>query len=204
MGEKAESAKRRKIAHDTSAEADTSLPVVSKSISEQLLKNQSNAQKEKQKKIKEANKLMKREKRKQRVKKEKLNAHKEVAVSSTKKTSPEYAVAYVQQWKEDKDNWKFQKLVQAWILQNLLDDTKISREDFPLVMEYAASVRGAARRRLSDELLAVVEARDRWPSLRAEGQSREQACEALGRAKPSKRAYRRASRLLQSMGDDEE
>ena len=80
---------------------------------------------------------------------------------------------------------------------------QISKADFPLVLEYAVSVRGAARARLGDEMRAVVEARDRWPSLRAEGQTREQVRETIGRDKPSKRAYRRARSLLQSLDDEE-
>ncbi|KAF0288961.1 hypothetical protein FJT64_012708 [Amphibalanus amphitrite] len=114
-------------------------------IPDNMLKKQTDAQKEKQKKIAEANKALKREKRKNR----------------------------------------------------------ISKADFPLVLEYAVSVRGAARGRLADEMRAVVEARDRWPSLRAEGQTREQAREAIGRDKPTKRAYRRARSVLQSLDDDE-
>ena len=80
---------------------------------------------------------------------------------------------------------------------------QISKADFPPVLEYAVSVRGAARRRLMDEMRAVVEARDRWPSLRAEGQTRDQVRQAVGRDKPTKRAYRRARSLLQSLDDEE-
>ncbi|XP_043230864.1 uncharacterized protein C7orf50 homolog [Amphibalanus amphitrite] len=172
-------------------------------IPDNMLKKQSDAQKEKQKKIAEANKALKREKRKNRVKKNKPQKTPDQSPAAVKKTTPEYAISYVTQWKEDKSNWKFQTLVQSWILQNLLDDTKISKADFPLVLEYAVSVRGAARGRLADEMRAVVEARDRWPSLRAEGQTREQAREAIGRDKPTKRAYRRARSVLQSLDDDE-
>ena len=95
-------------------------------ISDKLMKKQNDAQKEKHKKIAEANKAIKREKRKNRVKKNKPLKTVEQRPASIKKTSPEYAISYVQQWKEDKSNWKFQTLVQSWILQNLLDDSKVS------------------------------------------------------------------------------
>ena len=94
-------------------------------ISDNLMKKQNDAQKEKQKKIAEANKAIKREKRKNRAKKNKPLETVEQRHTSIKKTSAEYAISYVQQWKEDKSNWKFQTLVQSWILQNLLDDSKV-------------------------------------------------------------------------------
>ena len=120
-------AKARKT-HSTKAVAsagDAGSLTGAEPISDSMLKKQTDAQKEKQKKIAEANKAIKREKRKNRVKKNK--PPKTSAQSpAVKKTTPEYAISYVTQWKEDKVNWKFQTLVQSWILQNLLDDSKVS------------------------------------------------------------------------------
>lgn len=65
---------------------------------------------------------LKREKRKQRVKKAKPRT---VSAAALSKTSPEYAIEYVKQWKERREQWKFQTLVQAWLLHNLLDHTKV-------------------------------------------------------------------------------
>jgi len=195
---------KHKRALESSEEADPSQQTIPSAVSARLLNRQTEVEKERQKKVSEANKQLKREKRKQRAKKQKPRQEAGDSASSIKKTSPEYALAYAQQWKEDKTNWKFQTLVQSWILQHLLNDTLVSREDFPLFLEYASSVRGGPRRRLVEEMQAVVEARDRWPSLREEGKTKEEVKETVGRDKPSKRAYRRARSLLQSLVDDAE
>lgn len=37
----------------------------------------------------------------------------------------ERAIAFLETWKNDKSNWKFEKLTQTWLLKNMLDGSKV-------------------------------------------------------------------------------
>jgi hypothetical protein len=38
----------------------------------------------------------------------------------------EKCISYLKRWHEDKQNWKFEKLRQIWLFQNMLDPSKVS------------------------------------------------------------------------------
>merc|ERR1712098_35068 len=55
------------------------------------------------------------------------------------------AIQYLQQWNSDRENWKFEKCRQIWLLHNAYEKTKISEELFPVLLKYIASIKGGMR-----------------------------------------------------------
>lgn len=52
------------------------------------------------------------------------------------------------QWKHAQNEWKFEKLRQIWLMDNLLDETCIPEDIFPTVLEYFEGCKGMAREQL--------------------------------------------------------
>lgn len=55
---------------------------------------------------------------------------------------------YVSKWKHAQNEWKFEKLRQIWLMDNLLDETCIPEDIFPTVLEYFEGCKGMAREQL--------------------------------------------------------
>jgi len=55
------------------------------------------------------------------------------------------AVRYLTSWAEDRQNWKFEKCRQIWLVQNCYDPMKIPDAIFPTLVEYMNSIRGKMR-----------------------------------------------------------
>jgi hypothetical protein len=55
------------------------------------------------------------------------------------------ALEFLQKWKQNRSEWKFEKLKQSWLLHNCLDPQVLPDASFPLLLEYMASVKGQAR-----------------------------------------------------------
>lgn len=56
--------------------------------------------------------------------------------------------------------WKFNKVLQAWALDNCLKKDKIPLELFKQLLLYIATVRGGARERLRADMIAVIQEKD--------------------------------------------
>lgn len=90
-------------------------------------------------------------------KKEKKPPKRQKLPKSERKPPPEKdQLAYLKQFSEDKDNWKFSKQKQNWLLKNI--------EHIPSVYEsalkqYIDSIQGGARSRVESQLREVV---DKW------------------------------------------
>ncbi|CAL8264158.1 unnamed protein product [Arctogadus glacialis] len=55
------------------------------------------------------------------------------------------ALDYLTCWNEDRAAWKFQKLRQTWLLQQIYDAEKVPDESFPMLLLYIEALRGSAR-----------------------------------------------------------
>merc|ERR1712106_214255 len=75
--------------------------------------------------------------------KSKKNPEAEESVHETKGMSK--ALAYLKTWDEDRDNWKFEKCRQIWLLHNMYDSSKVADKLFPSLLRYIGSIRGAMR-----------------------------------------------------------
>ncbi|XP_073687272.1 protein cholesin [Garra rufa] len=74
------------------------------------------------------------------------------------------ALEYLACWSEKREEWKFVKRKQTWLLQHMYDTTKVTDDDFKMLLAYIESIRGLAR----DTTLQKAEAIVRW-----EGQEEE-------------------------------
>ena len=71
-----------------------------------------------------------------------------------------YIEQYLTQWKNDKDNWKFSKVLQSWALMNCLSSEFINKNLFHDLIPYLASVMGVARDRLLERCDSILAAHD--------------------------------------------
>merc|ERR1719219_1132128 len=55
------------------------------------------------------------------------------------------ALQYLQTWAADRENWKFEKCRQIWLLHNAYEKTKVSDEIFPTLLDYIQSIKGGMR-----------------------------------------------------------
>ncbi|ENN80963.1 uncharacterized protein C7orf50 homolog [Dendroctonus ponderosae] len=64
---------------------------------------------------------------------------------------------YLSKWKHSKTEWKFEKLKQIWLQQNLLDLQKIPNEFWETVVEYFSSSKGMSRKSVLDQAIKFIE-----------------------------------------------
>eukprot|EP01134_Creolimax_fragrantissima_P006904 CFRG6904T1 len=105
----------------------------------------------------EERKAAKRIKRQMRAPKEKEHKPDKTATKESNKDTSENAeeavtispnaaaLAFLDTWKNDKDNWKYQKVRNTYILKNMYDPYKIPKESFKIVLEYLDGLKGKAR-----------------------------------------------------------
>ncbi|GBG31720.1 Hypothetical Protein FCC1311_079452 [Hondaea fermentalgiana] len=67
------------------------------------------------------------------------------------------AEAYLLQWKNHRDAWKFSKVQQIWILQHLLDRKAVGKSLFQTaVLDYLKSIQGQALQRARADAAKIV------------------------------------------------
>lgn len=93
---------------------------------------------------------------KRRIKKEKAEQREAEKRQATKVEATQRALTYVKKWKYSRSEWKFEKIRQIWLMDNLLDDTLIPDEVFPIVLEYFEGCKGMAREQLLKKGMDVV------------------------------------------------
>ncbi|XP_017762884.1 PREDICTED: uncharacterized protein C7orf50 homolog [Eufriesea mexicana] len=91
---------------------------------------------------------------------------------------------YVSKWKHARTEWKFEKLRQIWLIDNLLDETSIPDDIFPTVLEYFEGCKGMAREQLLKKGMDVIRKVE-------ENEENKNEVESI--------AYQRARRLLQAL-----
>ncbi|XP_015187156.1 PREDICTED: uncharacterized protein C7orf50 homolog [Polistes dominula] len=93
---------------------------------------------------------------KRKIKKEKAEQREAEKRQATKAEATQKALTYVKKWKYSRSEWKFEKIRQIWLMDNLLDDTLIPDEVFPTVLEYFEGCKGMAREQLLKKGMDVV------------------------------------------------
>ncbi|KAK9302218.1 hypothetical protein QLX08_005669 [Tetragonisca angustula] len=91
---------------------------------------------------------------------------------------------YVSKWKHARSQWKFEKLRQIWLIDNLLDETSIPNDIFPTVLEYFEGCKGMAREQLLKKGMDIIRKVE-------ENEENKDEIESI--------AYQRARELLQAL-----
>ncbi|XP_022910322.1 cholesin [Onthophagus taurus] len=64
---------------------------------------------------------------------------------------------YLSQWKHSKDTWKFEKLKQVWIQQNMFNQVKIPDEAWEIVVDYFNNSKGKIKSTVIAGALKIIE-----------------------------------------------
>ncbi|XP_023013086.2 uncharacterized protein [Leptinotarsa decemlineata] len=89
-----------------------------------------------------------------KLKHEKLLAEKKLKAEVA---TQESVLNYLSKWKHCRQEWKFEKLKQIWLSQNMLDCSKIPNEFWETVVEYFTSSKGFIRKLVLRDALKVIE-----------------------------------------------
>ncbi|XP_071650582.1 uncharacterized protein [Temnothorax longispinosus] len=159
--------KKRKRLNDTADDASTSKDISKKDLNEKP--------------------LSKRELKKKKATLAKLEKKKDKEIRAIN-----MAYIYLKKWKHCKNEWKFEKLRQIWLIDNLLSSYSISDEIFPIVLEYFEKCRGSARETLIEKAMELMK--------KAEAEEDEKDKKELMKTTP----YKRARQVLQTLSPSEE
>ncbi|XP_062847898.1 uncharacterized protein C7orf50 homolog [Trichomycterus rosablanca] len=66
------------------------------------------------------------------------------------------ALEYLTCWSKKRDEWKFQKTRQVWLLQHMYDNEKVPDSHFSILLEYIEGLRGVARETTVQKAEALV------------------------------------------------
>ncbi|KAG0202798.1 hypothetical protein BGX28_004779 [Mortierella sp. GBA30] len=114
--------------------------------------DQSNKSNKKDKKRKSDNKDMEKE-----ASKSKKSKHEDdTQLAALDIASP--GLAYLVEWKRSRATWKFQKLRQVWLINNMYDDKQLPSTHWDIFLDYIHDLKGAARTAAIQEAKKIVEA----------------------------------------------
>ncbi|XP_060777154.1 uncharacterized protein C7orf50 homolog isoform X1 [Neoarius graeffei] len=97
-------------------------------------------------------KIRKKEEKKKRKEEEKAKKEEESKSSNAQTQALEYLTC----WSEKRDEWKFQKTRQVWLLQHMYDSEKVSDAHFSVLLSYLEGLRGVARETTVQKAEALV------------------------------------------------
>ncbi|XP_034482142.1 uncharacterized protein C7orf50 homolog isoform X2 [Drosophila innubila] len=97
---------------------------------------------------------------------------------------------YLKKWRDNRQDWKFEKLRQISIQQTAFDDQKLSEDIWEIALEYLASSKGAAKAILTKLAEDVIQELDKQCDQLSEDADRKTIVEST--------RYQRARNLLQS------
>jgi hypothetical protein len=60
------------------------------------------------------------------------------------------------QWKHVKSEWKFEKLKQIWLIDNLLNNKYVPDEHFITILEYFEGCKGSAKKQLVNKAMEII------------------------------------------------
>nr|XP_031833110.1 uncharacterized protein C7orf50 homolog [Nomia melanderi]XP_031833111.1 uncharacterized protein C7orf50 homolog [Nomia melanderi]XP_031833112.1 uncharacterized protein C7orf50 homolog [Nomia melanderi] len=121
---------------------------------------------------------------KRQLKREKAERKENEKKEATRLEAMKKGLNYVSKWKHARSEWKFEKLRQIWLIDNLLDETCIPDEIFPTVLEYFEGCKGMAREQLLKKGMDVIKKIE-------ENEENKDEMETV--------AYQRARQLLQAL-----
>mmetsp|Transcript_20850 Transcript_20850/g.34889 ORF Transcript_20850/g.34889 Transcript_20850/m.34889 type:complete len:220 (-) Transcript_20850:215-874(-) len=117
---------------------------------------------------------------------------------------PKDPAEYLETWKSNKKEWKFNKNLQNWLLTNVYDESKVDKGTFKLMLKYCADMKGAAREWAMADARLVVERADSVAK-QAEDQTEEKRREAAERESDRMKARKKkAVKMLDALSVDEE
>lgn len=67
---------------------------------------------------------------------------------------------YLSQWKHNREEWKFEKLKQVWLQQNMFSSLKMPEELWEILVEYFSGSKGKARDAIVKDALKIIEEED--------------------------------------------
>lgn len=70
---------------------------------------------------------------------------------------------YLSLWKHNRQEWKFEKLRQVWLQQNLYNKAKIPDEFWDVLVQYFSNSKGKARDTIIKDAIKIVEQEDTEP-----------------------------------------
>lgn len=73
----------------------------------------------------------------------------------------ENVLNYLSKWKHARNDWKFEKLKQIWLSDNVFDSSKIPDEFWETAVEYFSGSRGFIRNLIVREALKIIENEDK-------------------------------------------
>ncbi|KAJ8665283.1 hypothetical protein QAD02_006945 [Eretmocerus hayati] len=93
---------------------------------------------------------------KRQLKKEKAELRAAEAREASKILTAQKALNYISKWKHAKSDWKFEKVKQIWLIDNLMDDKYVPDDHFPVVIEYFEGCQGMARKNLLKKAESII------------------------------------------------
>ncbi|KAF3422714.1 hypothetical protein E2986_01977 [Frieseomelitta varia] len=121
---------------------------------------------------------------KRQLKREKAEKKENEKRMSNRMETMKKGLNYVSKWKHARSEWKFEKLRQIWLIDNLLDETSIPDDIFPTVLEYFEGCKGMAREQLLKKGMDIIRKVE-------ENEENKDEVESI--------AYQRARELLQAL-----
>ncbi|CAK9817036.1 Uncharacterized protein C7orf50 homolog [Anthophora quadrimaculata] len=121
---------------------------------------------------------------KRQLKREKAEKKENEKKMASKMDAMKKGLNYVSKWKHARSEWKFEKLRQIWLIDNLLDETSIPDDIFPTVLEYFEGCKGMAREQLLKKGMDIIRKVE-------EDEENKDELESI--------AYQRARKLLQAL-----
>ena len=90
-----------------------------------------------------------------RPKEKKKKAPKPAAAEPAETFSLEPSLAYLRQWQNDRESWKFNKNHQTLVIKYFFDASRIPAADVPIFLAYIRDLKGFIRSRLRDEAAEI-------------------------------------------------
>ncbi|XP_011502281.1 PREDICTED: uncharacterized protein C7orf50 homolog [Ceratosolen solmsi marchali] len=126
-------------------------------IKKKELKDLSNITQSNEEKVdKDNTDVKKNEPSKRQLKKEKAEVRALEAKEANKQVIAQKALNYVSQWKHVRNEWKFEKLKQIWLMDNLLNVKYVPDKSFTIILEYFEGCVGSAKKQLVNKAMEVV------------------------------------------------
>ncbi|XP_053720767.1 uncharacterized protein C7orf50 homolog [Synchiropus splendidus] len=79
-------------------------------------------------------------------------------------TASQQALDYLTCWSTQRDEWKFQKTRQTWLLQHMFDPDMIPDDKFSILLEYMEGLRGGAKDTTVQKALVLVQESGQAPA----------------------------------------
>jgi WKF domain len=64
---------------------------------------------------------------------------------------PKEAISYLEQWKKAREDWKFNKNTQSWLIRHMYDASVIGKHDYEVLLEYLQDSHTDVQKRLCQD-----------------------------------------------------